>query len=185
MNPSDSLKMMVYASLLAALTAAGALIVIPVPFSPVPIVLQNLFILLSGLLLGPKWGVAGVGVYLFAGACGLPVFSGGTGGIGKFVGPTGGYLIGFLPAVYVVGVISKKTGGRLVFDIPAMICGTLIIYVLGVSWLVYGYAGKEMGLWKGLGVGMIPFLPGDVLKICAAGIIAKTVRPILQRDPKG
>ncbi|MDQ1330177.1 MAG: biotin transport system substrate-specific component, partial [Thermodesulfobacteriota bacterium] len=93
--------MMAYASLLAALTAVGAYIAIPV--GPVPIVLQSLFILLAGLLLGSTWGVAGVGIYLLAGAFGLPVFAGGAGGIGRFLGPTGGYLLGFLPAVYIIG----------------------------------------------------------------------------------
>lgn len=84
------IRMTVYASLFAALTAAGAYLSIPI--GPVPIVLQNLFILLSGLLLGSRWGPASVAVYLLAGACGLPVFAGGMGGIGRLVGPTGGYL---------------------------------------------------------------------------------------------
>ncbi|MBW1753156.1 MAG: biotin transporter BioY [Deltaproteobacteria bacterium] len=92
MDSSAQLRMMVYASLLAALTAAGAYLAIPI--GPVPIVLQNLFILLTGLLLGSRWGLASVGVYLLAGALGLPVFAGGLGGIGRLVGPTGGYLVG-------------------------------------------------------------------------------------------
>jgi biotin transport system substrate-specific component len=100
-----SLRMTVYASLMAALVAAGAYLAIPI--GPVPIVLQNLFVFLSGLLLGPRWGAASIGVYLLAGSLGLPVFAGGVGGIGRFVGPTGGYLLGFLPAVYVIGWISN------------------------------------------------------------------------------
>ncbi|RLC01276.1 MAG: biotin transporter BioY, partial [Deltaproteobacteria bacterium] len=91
-NQSEQLRMTVYASLFAALIAAGAYI--SVPIGPVPIVLQNLFVFLAGLLLGSKWGLACVGVYLLAGACGLPVFAGGTGGIARFAGPTGGYLLG-------------------------------------------------------------------------------------------
>jgi biotin transport system substrate-specific component len=97
MDPSTSLRMTVYASLMAALIAAGAYMALPI--GPVPIVLQNLFVFLSGLLLGPRWGVASIGVYLMAGALGLPVFAGGVGGIGRFAGPTGGYLLGYLPAV--------------------------------------------------------------------------------------
>ncbi len=117
----QQLRMTVYASLLAALTAAGAFMAIPI--GPVPIVLQNLFIMLSGLLLGSRWGFASVAIYLLAGACGLPVFAGGTGGIGKFAGPTGGYLIGFLPAVYVIGLISEYgyKSKEILFDIIAMI----------------------------------------------------------------
>ncbi|MCK7505939.1 MAG: biotin transporter BioY [Desulfobacterales bacterium] len=86
---------MVYASLFAALTAVGAYLFVPI--GPVPIVLQNMFVFLAGLLLGSRWGLASVAVYLLAGICGLPVFAGGTGGIGRFVGPTGRVSAG-LPA---------------------------------------------------------------------------------------
>ena len=100
------LRPMVFASLLAAFTAAGAFIAIPI--GPIPIVLQNLFIFLSGLLLGPRWGAASVGIYLLAGVCGLPVFAGGTGGPARLIGPTGGYLMAFLPAVWLIGAISAR-----------------------------------------------------------------------------
>ena len=98
--------MTAFASLFAALTAVGAYIAIPI--GPVPIVLQNFFVYLTGLLLGSKWGATSVAVYLLAGICGLPVFAGGRGGIGHIIGPTGGYLIGFLPAVFVIGFIKEK-----------------------------------------------------------------------------
>ncbi len=176
MNTSDQLRMMVYASLLAALTAAGAYLAIPI--GPVPIVLQNLFVLLTGLLLGPRWGTASVGIYLLAGALGLPVFAGGVGGIGRFAGPTGGYLLGFVPAVYVIGLISKKARGRMIFDVIAMLCGSIIIYACGVTWLKIL---TNMTLSKTLAVGMYPFLPGDILKIAAAVPIAKALRPIIKR----
>lgn len=176
MNPPEQLRMMVYASLLAALIAAGAYIAIPI--GPVPIVLQNLFVLLSGLLLGPRWGVASVSIYLLAGALGLPVFAGGVGGIGRFAGPTGGYLLGFLPAVYIIGLISNKAGGRMVFDVIAMVCGSIIIYIIGVSWLKIL---TNMTLAKTLAVGMYPFLPGDILKIAAAIPIAKALRPVIKK----
>jgi biotin transport system substrate-specific component len=119
------LKRMVYAALMAALTAAGAYIAIPV--GPVPIVLQNLFVMLAGLLLGGRWGLISVGVYLLAGAMGLPVFAGGTGGAGKFVGPTGGYLLGFAAAAYLVGVISERGRGRVAIDVLAMLAGTVVL----------------------------------------------------------
>ena len=173
-----SLRMTVYASLMAALTAAGAYLAIPI--GPVPIVLQNLFIFLSGLLLGPGWGTASVGIYLLAGILGLPVFAGGVGGIGRFAGPTGGYLMGFLPAVFVIGFISnvsKKT--NVIRDLLAMICGSLIIYACGLPWLKI-LTGMTFG--KTLAVGMYPFLPGDALKIAAAVPIAKALRPIINKD---
>ncbi len=168
--------MTVYASLLAALTAVGAYIAIPI--GPVPIVLQNLFILLAGLLLGPKWGSASVAVYLLAGILGLPVFAGGTGGIGRIVGPTGGYLLGFLPAVYLIGLISKKGGQNTVMDVVAMIAGTIVIYACGVAWLK---TLTGMTLAKTLAVGMYPFLIGDAIKIAAALPIARGLRPIIER----
>ena len=106
------LKLMVYSSMMATLMAVGAYIAIPV--GPVPIVLQNLFVMLAALLLGGRWGFISVCVYLLAGAVGLPVFAGGTGGLGKFVGPTGGYLIGFAIAAYLIGTISERGQGRVV-----------------------------------------------------------------------
>jgi biotin transport system substrate-specific component len=173
--------MMVYASLLAALMAAGAFISIPI--GPVPIVLQNMFVFLAGLLLGSRWGLAGVAVYLLTGACGLPVFAGGLGGIGRIVGPTGGYLMGYLPAVFVAGYISEKTGKRVGYDILAMICATAVLYACGVTWLkiLTGMTWSKTML-----AGMYPFLVGDALKIVAAAVIAKALRPIIRvtRNPQ-
>jgi biotin transport system substrate-specific component len=181
MDPSTSLRMTVYASLLAALIAAGAYLALPI--GPVPIVLQNLFVFLSGLLLGPRWGVASIGVYLMAGALGLPVFAGGVGGIGRFAGPTGGYLLGYLPAVYVIGWISKKSKGRAAVDVFAMVCGSIIIYACGVSWLKIL---SGLTLAKTLAVGVYPFILGDGVKIAAAVPIAKALRPIINTsiEPK-
>ena len=171
---AQQLKRMVYAALMAALTAAGAYIAIPV--GPVPIVLQNLFIMLAGLLLGGRWGLISVAVYLLAGAVGLPVFAGGTGGVGKFVGPTGGYLLGFAAAAYLIGIISESGRGRVAIDVIAMVAGTLIIYAFGVSWLK---VVTGMSFSKALTVGMLPFLIGDAIKIAAAIPIARALRPIM------
>jgi len=175
MDSTNQLRMMVFASLLAALMAAGAYLAIPI--GPVPIVLQNMFVLLAGLLLGSRWGIASVAVYLLTGACGLPVFAGGLGGIGRIVGPTGGYLIGYLPAVFITGYISEKTAKQMGYDILAMICGTIVLYACGVAWLKIL---TGMTLTKTLTVGMYPFLIGDALKIAAAALIAKALRPIVR-----
>ena len=174
MSDSQQLHMTVYTSLFAALIAAGAYMAIPV--GPVPIVLQNLFVLLAGLLLGSRWGLASVGIYLLAGAIGLPVFAGGTGGIGRIFGPTGGYLLSYLPAVFLIGLISEKSKGRVLFDVFAMICGSIIVYSIGVSWLKFM---TGMAWANAIGAGMLPFLPGDVLKIIAAVPIARTLRPVI------
>jgi len=179
MNTSNQLRMTVYASLLASLIAAGAYLAIPI--GPVPIVLQNLFVFLSGLLLGARWGLASVGVYLLAGALGLPVFAGGVGGIGRLVGPTGGYLVGFLPAVYIIGLITEKVGKRAVIDVVAMLLGSIIIYFCGVLWLK---TLTGMSLARTLAVGMYPFIMGDFLKIAAAVPIAKALRPIITQNER-
>jgi len=175
MDSSKQLRMMVYASLFAALTAVGAFLAIPI--GPIPIVLQNMFVYLAGLLLGAHWGLASVGVYLLAGACGLPVFAGGLGGIGRLIGPTGGYLIGYLPTVFIIGKISKRIHPQMVYDVLAMICGTGVLYACGVSWLKIV---SGMPPAKALAVGMYPFLIGDGLKIAAAAVIARTLRPVVR-----
>ncbi|MEE4164869.1 MAG: biotin transporter BioY [Desulfocapsaceae bacterium] len=168
------LKLMIYSALMATLTAVGAYIAIPV--GPVPIVLQNLFIMLAGLLLGGRWALISIGVYLLAGFVGLPVFAGGTGGLGKLLGPTGGYLLGFAAAAYWIGTISEKGNRSVVVDIIAMVSGTLIIYVFGVSWLK---VVTGMSFSKAIAVGMLPFLVGDALKIAVAVPIAKALRPVI------
>jgi len=165
---------MVYSSMMATLMAVGAYIAIPV--GPVPIVLQNLFVMLAALLLGGRWGFISVCVYLLAGAVGLPVFAGGTGGLGKFVGPTGGYLIGFAIAAYLMGTISERGKGRVVVDVLAMLVGTIVVYAVGVSWLK---VVTGMTFSKAIAVGVLPFLLGDVLKIAAAIPIVKSLRPMI------
>jgi biotin transport system substrate-specific component len=174
MPDAQSLRLSLYATLFAALTAMGAFVAIPI--GPVPIVLQNLFVMLAGLLLGPRWGLASVGVYLLAGFCGLPVFAGGQAGIGRLVGPTGGYLIGYLPAVYLIGRLTETADRRVVRDVTAMVLGTLLLYACGVSWLKV-VTGLQ---WtKALAVGMLPFLIGDALKIAAAVPVSRALRPVI------
>src|SRR4030067_2338846 len=131
--PIEKLRWMVLASLWPALPAVGAYI--HVPIGPVPIVLSTLFAILSGLLLGSRWGLASMGLYLLVGAIGMPVFAGGKGGIAHFFGPTGGYLFGYVVASWLTGFIAERSRGILVLDILAVIIGSLVIYALGVPWL--------------------------------------------------
>lgn len=170
------LRPMIYAALFAALTAVGAYLFVPI--GPVPIVLQNMFVFLAGLLLGRRWGLASVAVYLLAGICGLPVFAGGTGGIGRIAGPTGGFLLGYLPVVFLVGWIAQCKPGSMFRDVAAMLTGAIVLYACGVPWLAMV---TGMPLAKAFAVGMFPFLPGDGIKIAAAALIARSVRPVLRR----
>jgi biotin transport system substrate-specific component len=118
-------------------------------------------------------------LYLFVGAIGLPVFSGGRGGIAHFLGPTGGYLFGYLPAAWVTGFISERSRGILLLDILSVIMGSLLIYGLGVPWLKMV---TQMPWTKAFIVGMAPFLIGDAVKASVAVILARSVRPILRRQ---
>jgi biotin transport system substrate-specific component len=164
-------------ALFAALIAAGTFISIPLPFSPVPIVLQNLFTLLSGLLLGPALGAAAVGLYLLAGALGAPVFAGASGGIARFAGPTGGYLLGYLLGAVVAGLAAGRPRSAVktpVWRIAlAAAAGTLAVYVPGLLRLK---AALDLD-WSGvLAAGFVPFLPGDAFKALAAVLIAPRLR---------
>jgi biotin transport system substrate-specific component len=168
----------VLTALFAALTAAGAFIAIPL--GPVPIVLQNLLALLSGLVLGPVLGSAAVGLFLLAGLLNFPVFSGG-GGIARFAGPTGGYLVGYLLAALTAGLIAgrprvnascKIIQPRIVI---AVIASFLVIYIPGLFWLK---ARVNLDWVKTLFTGFIPFIIGDTLKGIAAVLIAPRLRRI-------
>ena len=174
--PIEKLMRTVLASLMAALAAVGAYIYVPI--GPVPIVLTSLFVLLAGLLLGSRWGLASVALYLFVGAIGIPVFSGGRGGLPHFFGPTGGYLIGYALAAWVTGFVSERSRGHLVGEIFAVAAGTIVIYLLGFPWLK---AVTHMSWTKALIVGVIPFLIGDAIKACVALILSRSARPILDR----
>jgi biotin transport system substrate-specific component len=170
----ENLRRTVAAAGFTALIAIGAYISIPI--GPVPIVLQNFFVLLAGVMLPGRTAAAAVGVYLFLGAVGLPVFSGGTGGFAHFIGPTGGYLIAYLPAAYLVAAASSPRSRSLPRDLLALSAGVLLIFALGVPWLKYS-TGMS---WKAAaGAGLLPFLPGDALKVAAAAFVSRAFKPRL------
>jgi biotin transport system substrate-specific component len=173
------LQLVVYASLMAALIAVGAYLQIPLPLGPVPLVLQNLFVLLAGLLLGSRWGLASVGIYLLVGAIGLPVFVGGKGGLAHFLGPTGGYLAGFAACAFLAGYVSEKLRHPALKDVLAVVLGSLTIYLFGVPWLKLVTA---MPWEKAVMVGMLPFLPGDAIKATAAIFLARAIRPMVKHQ---
>ena len=158
----DNLRQLIYASLCSALMIAGAHLKIPI--GPVPIVLTNFVVMLAGLILGAKWGLASVGIYLLLGIVGLPVFAGGS-GLAYVFGPTGGYLLAFLPAVAIFGLISSGKKRLLWRDAAALVCGSILIYMIGVPWLK---VAAELTWESAISAGMLPFLLGDAAKIVAA-----------------
>jgi biotin transport system substrate-specific component len=165
----SDVRKMAMASLFAALIAVGAFIRIPIPISPVPVTLQVLFIFLAGAILGARWGLVSVIVYLLLGIVGLPVFSGGSSGIGVLLGPTGGYLVGFAVAALVIGAFSEKLGTSSVLKNAAfMFVGLLIIYFFGATYLMYV---AQISMDSAIVLGVLPYLPGDLLKLALSSFI--------------
>ena len=150
--------------LLALLTRLS----IPVPFSPVPITGQTFGILFLGAVLGSRIGTLSIIMYISEGLIGLPVFAGGSMGFLYLLGPTGGYLIGFIPAVYLVGYLSERGWlNNFTFAFLTMIIGTTIIFIFGISWLAI-----TAGFKTALSIGLYPYLPGAAVKIIlATGIV--------------
>jgi len=143
--------------------ALGAQVAIPLPFTPVPVTLQTLAVLVTGCLLGSGRGALAVICYLCEGFAGLPVFSGGTAGISHLLGPTGGYLLGFVAAAFIVGVLAERGALRSrLGTLAALVAGNLVLYVPGVVWL-----GAYTGMSRAVSLGFVPFVVGDLLKTAA------------------
>ena len=173
-NTQELQKNKTYALTATALMTAVTCILAPlsVPIGPVPISLTNFVIFLSLYLLNWKKGTLSLLIYLLLGLAGLPVFSGFAGGIAKLAGPTGGYIIGFIPMAIVAGIIIDKFHQRWI-QIVAMIIGTAICYAFGTVWFCFqsGYT-----VAAALAVCVIPFIPADLIKIVIVTIIGPMIR---------
>ena len=155
-----------YSALFIALIAAFSFI--SIPFFPVPLTLQTLAVLLAGAVM-KRYAVYPVTLYIILGILGLPVFHNGMAGIGMLFGPTGGYIIGFIPAVCIVGICYERSTIARAFG---LVSGTLIIYLFGISWLI---VSTGMDPYAAVLVGLIPFLPGDLIKAFLCFLIAKKI----------
>ena len=170
----SNLKPLVFAALFAALTAAVAPFKIPLGFTPVPITLQTLVVLMSGAMLGPIYGALAMILYVVVGVLGLPVFAGGGSGIGAILGPTGGDLISYFIAAYAIGkTLQLRKQPKYLDYVIAMIIGTTIIYVLGAGWALV--VVPRLTLLAVIVGWVLPFIIGDALKLLIAAYIAKTV----------
>jgi biotin transport system substrate-specific component len=164
----------VLSSLFAILTGIGAFIAIPI--GPVPITMQTLFTYLAGGILGSKWGALSQVIYVILGLIGIPFFAGGKAGIGVLVGPTGGYLIGFVVGAYVMGwLIEFRQSLSFMWILFSMVIGTLVIYTLGIIQLSLWL---KIGLEKAILIGVLPFIVGDSLKILLATYITIKIRKL-------
>ena len=171
---------LILTALFAALTAIGAFLQIPLGVTS--ITLQFFFTALAGLLLGPKWGALSQAVYVGLGLAGLPVFTQG-GGPGYVFQPSFGFLLGLIPAAAVIGLLAgdRARPWRIVL---AFVAGDAVLYLAGVPYMyliLNVYLGRAMTLAQVLWAGMVIFLPGDLLKLCAVTAIS---RPLLRAVPR-
>jgi biotin transport system substrate-specific component len=140
---------------------------ISIPFFPVPFTLQTLFILLAGAVM-KRYAVIPVSLYLLLGMLGLPVFHNGIAGLGIILGPTGGYLIGFIFAAFITGLAYEHESAAV--RISGLAAATMTVYLFGVTWLMYSMG---RGFWLSFAAGVLPFIAGDVIKAGTAYLIAQ------------
>ena len=170
-------KASVFTALFAALTAACAFLSIPVPGTPIPIVLQNMMVVLCGMILGPFLGTVSTVVFILCGLLGLPVFNGGTGGFAKLMSPTGGFIIGYAISSLTAGLIlgkprqdGKKHAVRTVL---AALLGFAVMYVTGVLHFMHS---MDKTFQETLALCVIPYLPGDLIKAVVCILISFPLR---------
>lgn len=164
-----------YALTATALMTAVLCILSPMalPIGPVPITLSNFIILLTIYILGWKKATISLLLFLLLGFAGLPVFSGFVGGPAKVLGPTGGYLIGYIPMAVIAGILIDRTKSRPV-HILGMIAGTVVLYAFGTAWFCF-QANYTVG--AALSVCVFPFVPGDLVKM----FLAMTLGPVIKK----
>ena len=167
MSETFSVRKMAIIALMTAVLCILAPISIPVFISPVPISLGVLAVYLTAYVLSPLDATISVIIFILLGTFGLPVFSGYSGGLSKLVGPTGGYIIGFLFTVYISSLFIHMKKG-IIFDVIGMITGLALCYILGTIWFSY-QQGK--GFIASLLLCVVPFLIGDAIKIIVAVIL--------------
>lgn len=178
MKPSN--RQIAAAAMGAALIAVCSWLSVP---SVVPFTLQTFAVCLVAALFGWRLGLWTAAVYLLMGTVGLPVFAGFKGGAASLLGPTGGYLIGFLFTAFIVGLAADRLGRTLPVLIVSMALGIAVCYAFGTAWfvLVYTRTGGVITLGAALAMCVIPYLIPDALKIALASILARRLHPLLRK----
>jgi biotin transport system substrate-specific component len=178
-NELDYARKTLLALAFACLTGLGAFIRIYTPFTPVPFTAQVFFVLLSGSVLGHVWGGVSQSLYLGIGLLGVPWFSGGIGGTSVLLGPTAGYLFGFIAAAFLIGWFTDKypASRRFRYHLPVMILAVLVLYAFGVLVLAIN---ASVSIWEALLLGAVPFIALDIVKAILAASAGKI---ILTKEP--
>ena len=176
---------MALAGLFAALTAICSWISIPLGFTPVPMNLATLAVLLAGGLLGARYGAVSLTVYTLVGAVGVPVFAGFRGGFSVIAGPTGGYIVGYIAAAFVVGLLVSlaytgvnKSARQTLLMVTAMVAGLAVCYALGTAWFIISTHSEFKAA---LVACVVPFLPGEIIKIIAGTLLVKKLKKHVDR----
>lgn len=164
--------------LMTAILCIVAPFSLTLPFSPVPLSLGTLAIYFNLIVLGQKKGLLSVVLYILLGLAGLPVFSNFTGGAAKLLGPTGGYICGYILLALLGGYFADKWKTHLFLVVIGMVLGTLVCYLFGTIWLSYQ---AQMSFTAALTVAVIPFIPGDAAKLVVAITLGEQVRRRLHR----
>lgn len=180
-NNKLSVSLMARIAIITALLCILAPITIPLPFSPVPLSLANMVIFLSVFVLNWKCATISIALYLLLGAVGLPVFSGFSGGLGKLFGPTGGYLVGYIPLVLIAGIVMYigREKKHYLYYIVGVLAGEIVLYLLGTAWLA---KSMSISFSQALTIAVIPYLPGDIIKIIVAMVVGQSVRRALTKS---
>lgn len=176
MKEEKSVKKYLIIALMAAIISILSPMSIMLPISPVPISLATFAIYLTAYVLGGIDGAISTMIYVLLGIVGAPVFTGFTGGIAKILGPTGGYIIAYVFLAIIAGTFVEKFFGNTFLCFVGMVIGTIVLYLVGTLWLSY-VAG--MSFDKALFAGVIPFIPGDIVKMILAHIVGTKIRHLL------
>jgi len=173
-----SVKQLTRIGLSAAVLCILSPFSIPIPVSQIPITLSIFAIFLVLVVLGMKEGLISIIIYILLGAVGLPVFSGFSGGIGKLLGPTGGYIIGYIPLAIIAGLFIDKFNRKLVPMVLGMILGTASCYLLGTLWLMHS---ASLTLSAALAAAVIPYIPFDLGKLVVAVLVGLPVHKAVKK----
>ncbi|OWZ84550.1 biotin transporter BioY [Natranaerobius trueperi] len=180
-----SIKELALIALFAALTAILAYVYLPIPISPVPITGQTMGVMLAGALLGAKKGFISQIVYLLIGIAGFPVFAGGFGGITTLVGPTGGYLLSYPFAAYIIGILVERVENKIGFHYWTLLISTLtlggmiVIYIPGVIQMALI---TQIPISLAILEGVVPFLIGDIAKVIATAFVVRSCHALAVKE---
>jgi len=176
---------MILAAMFAALVAVAGQIQIPLS---IPITLQTMVVMMAGSVLGARWGATSMAVFVLLVAFGAPLLAGGKGGLAVLTGPTAGYVWSWILAAWIIGFLSERSVGRLSvwkLTVYHVLGGMILVYAGGVLWLV---AGVGLGWQEAFLTGVLPFIPGDLIKAVIAAFVAYGIYqayPILPSQGKG